>query len=393
MEQTLNSENGFSLLGISEELIEKLKNENILTPTAVQRKIIPEVFENKSFLFQSETGTGKTFAFLLPIVQRIDFTEKNPTVIIASPTHELCSQIKNQLLKICNVKQCKAVLCFGGTPLKRQIENLKEKPQIVIGSCSRIKELIFLKKLKTTSVKTIVFDEVDRLLCPELRDETLELFKLLNKDVQVIGCSATVTPNTKKILESSLCKMRENYILDFHELPQEDILRKRITHWAIFAQKRDKIDTLRSFLNAEKCKKVLVFTSKLDQVENIYQKLEFKKIKCAALHAKTDKIQRKAVLDRFRSGKEKILITSDLAARGLDFTEVTHVIQMDLPSNDDFFIHRSGRTGRANKNGINVVIGDEFEMHKFSKLEKKLGIIVYPKILKCGKLCSPQDLS
>ena len=172
-------------------------------------------------------------------------------------------------------------------------------------------------------------------------------------------------------------------------MPPEDVLRKRITHWAIYAENRDKIDTLRKFLAAENPTKALIFTSRADQVENIYNKLTYKKVVCAALHAKTDKQKRKAAIDRFRSGKEKILITSDLAARGLDIPEISHIIQMDFPQDEDFFIHRSGRTARAEKTGINVVIGDEWEMRHFAQLEKKLGITVYPKEVRDGKVTSP----
>ena len=375
-------------LGITEELNAKLQENNLVTPTAVQSKVIPEILQNKSLLFQSETGTGKTLAFLLPILQNIKEEEKSVQAIILSPTHELSSQIKSEIQKISNYK---TMLCIGGTPLKRQIETLKEKPKVIIGSPVRIKELIFLKKIKTNSVRTIVFDEIDRLIEPEIRDDTVDLLKLLNSDVQLIGCSATVKPNVKKIFETALSSMRENSQIDYIELPLEDILQKRITHWAIYAEQRNKIDTLRSLINAIKPEKLLIFTAKTDQVANITQKLQFKKIDCVGLHSKTDKIQRKTIIDRFKSGKTKILITSDLAARGLDIQGVTHIVQMDLPSNDDFFIHRAGRTGRAGNTGINIVIGDGYEMKKYSNLEKKLKLVVYPKVLHSGKVVNPMD--
>ena len=375
-------------LGITEELNAKLQENNLVTPTAVQSKVIPEILQNKSLLFQSETGTGKTLAFLLPILQNIKEDEKSVQTIILSPTHELSSQIKSEIQKISNFK---TMLCIGGTPLKRQIETLKEKPKVIIGSPVRIKELIFLKKIKTQSVKTIVFDEIDRLIEPEIRDDTVDLLKLLNSDVQLIGCSATVKPNVKKIFETALSSMRENSQIEYIELPLEDILQKRITHWAIYAEQRNKIDTLRSLINAIKPEKLLIFTAKTDQVANITQKLQFKKIDCVGLHSKTDKIQRKTIIDRFKSGKTKILITSDLAARGLDIQGVTHIVQMDLPSNDDFFIHRAGRTGRAGNTGINIVIGDGYEMKKYSNLEKKLKLVVYPKVLHSGKVANPMD--
>ena len=377
-------------LGICEQLNQKLLENNLTNPTAVQKQVIPELLQKKSVLFQSETGTGKTFAFLLPILQNLNEQDKSAEVIILSPTHELSSQIKSEIKKISDVK---TILCIGGTPLKRQIENLKDKPKIIIGSAVRIKELIFLKKIKTQNINTIVFDEIDRLVEPEIRDDTIDLLKLLNTDIQVIGCSATIKPSLKKIFENALSTMRENFNIDFIELPLEDILRKKITHWAIFAEQRNKIDTLRSLISAIKPEKLLIFTAKTDQVANITQKLQYKNIECVGLHSKTDKVQRKSIIDRFKSGKTKILITSDLAARGLDIQGISHIVQMDLPSNDDFFIHRAGRTGRAGKDGINIVIGDSYEMKKYANLEKKLKIIVYPKALHSGKVVNPMELS
>ncbi|MDD7416166.1 MAG: DEAD/DEAH box helicase, partial [Spirochaetales bacterium] len=248
--------------------------------------------------------------------------------------------------------------------------------------------LIFLKKLKLNDSKFLVYDEIDRLSQAEERDFSTDLISLMPKDIQFIGCSATVTENAKKVFENALKNLKEDFQIDLITLPKENVLQEKITHWAIFAEQRDKIPTLKSIILAENPEKVLVFTGKLDQVENITQKLKYKKIECEGLHAKTDKVERKSIIDRFRSGKIKILVTSDLSARGLDFPNVTHVIQMDLPSNDDFFIHRAGRTGRANQSGINIVIGDAYEMRKYSRLEKKLKIKVYPKILRGGKIYS-----
>ena len=224
-----------------------------------------------------------------------------------------------------------------------------------------------------------VFDETDRLVKKESIEDTSAFRNLLPGGTQIIACTATISKQTKIFFADA-----KNVVMS-----AEDVLRKRITHWAIYAESRDKIDTLRKLLAAENPTKALIFTSRADQVENIYNKLTYKKVQCTALHAKTDKQKRKAAIDRFRSGKEKILITSDLAARGLDIPEISHIIQMDFPQDEDFFIHRSGRTARAGKTGINVVIGDEWEMRHFAQLEKKLGITVYPKEIRNGKVVQP----
>lgn len=364
-------------LQFSDEIQEKLKSLNITTPTSVQQNVIPTILENKNVIFQSETGTGKTFTYLLPIIKRIHETSTNEGIkaIICAPTFELASQIKQAAMSVASLK---TALFIGGAPIKRQIESLKEKPQIIVGTTARLLELIKLKKIKTNNLFTIVFDESDRLIKKETIEDVYDLLKVIPQTTQIIACSATIDEKTKKVFTGEVILM-----------PQEDVLKKNITHWAIYAEQRNKIDTLRKVILAEKPEKALIFTSRADQVENIYSKLTYKNIDCVALHAKADKQKRKSAIDKFKSGKIKYLITSDLAARGLDIPGISHVIQMDLPSDNDFFVHRAGRTARAGKKGINLVIGDEYEMNKYALLEKKLGIIVYPKEIYNGKITEP----
>ncbi|MCK9169364.1 MAG: DEAD/DEAH box helicase [Treponema sp.] len=367
---------------LSHVLQDRLSALSITTPTPVQSKIIPELIKGKSILFQSETGTGKTFAYLLPFIQKLEAEENKEQAVrllICTPTLELASQIRDAAKTVTFLK---TALFLGGAPIKRQTDLLKEKPDIVIGNPARLLELIRLKKLRLNGLEGVVFDEVDRLVKRESKTDTEALLKMFPEHIQTAGCSATITNAVRQFFSG----------IDSVVMPPEDVLRKRITHWALYAEQRDKIDLLRSLLAVLNPEKVLIFTSRSDQVENIVSKLMYKKIDCAGLHAKEDKSKRKASIDRFRSGKCPILVTSDLAARGLDIQGITHVIQMDLPDDDDFFIHRAGRTARAGKTGINIVIGDEYEMHRYSTLEKKLKIIVYPKILYKGKVTAPENM-
>ena len=374
----MSDKNQNCFTNLSTNIQEKLAAQGITEPTKVQNEVIPVIQEGKSLVFQSETGTGKTYAYLLPLVNRIEADEDTTKlrVIVCAPTFELASQINSAAKKITDRK---TALIIGGAPLKRQFETLKEKPQIIIGTAARLVELIRLKKIKVQDLFCTVFDECDRLLKKESFEDTNNLRNCVSKDCQVVGCSATINKPTRIFFADA-----QNIIM-----PEEFILSTRIEHWAIYAELREKIDFLRKFLAAENPSKALVFTSRSDQVENIYKKLTYKHIDCAALYAKADKQERKSAIDRFRSGKCKILITSDLGARGLDIPDITHIIQMDLPEDDDFFIHRAGRTARAGKTGINVVIGDEFELQRYASLEKKLGLTVYPKQIRNGKVLAP----
>lgn len=372
--------NAFDLL--FDKLKQSVHELGFSSPTPVQSEVIPKIIEGENVLFQSDTGTGKTFAYLFPLISKLDNLESNKSlnsnvkIIILAPTFELASQI-NTACK--SVSDMKTALLIGGVPIKRQIELLKEKPQIVIGTASRLVELIHLKKLKIENLLAVVFDETDRLLKKEAISDTSDFRNLLAPETQIIACSATLNKQTKIFFADS-----KNIIM-----PPENVLKEKITHWAIYAENRDKIDTLRKFLAAQKPEKALIFTSRADQVENIFNKLTYKKVECTCLHAKTDKQQRKNAIDFFRRGKTPVLITSDLAARGLDIPDIQYIIQMDLPQDEDFFVHRCGRTARAGKTGINVVIGDEWEMHHYAKLEKKFGLTVYPKEIHNGKVIKP----
>lgn len=390
----MNKVESFAELNLSEKYIKNLESHNILSPSAVQAQAVPEILKGKSLLFQSETGTGKTLAYLLPLLERIE-KEENPRkevkIVILSPTAELASQIKTQVQLLTDSK---TALLTGGAPIKRQIELLKEKPLIVIGGPARLLELFHLKKLKLDGAEALVLDEADRLISREIKEETIALITALKKDIQLIAASATITSSTQKVLQETRVKQNGTTESDLETLflPPEDVLRKRITHYALFAETRDKIDILRKLLAAEKPSKAIVFTSRADQVQNIVSKLRYKNVDCFGLTAKMDKTERKSTIDRFRSGKIKLLITSDLTSRGLDIPDITHIIQMDLPGDEDFFIHRAGRTARMGKTGVNVVIGDAYEMRKYASLEKKLGIVVYPRMLYKGQLTDPNKV-
>lgn len=366
---------------------------------------MPLVAQGKNVMFQSETGTGKTFAFLLPLVQAMseEPASKDVRLLIATPTYELASQIKVQVQLVTDLP---VALCIGGAPLSRQLELLKARPAIVVGGPARLLELIHLKKLKVASVRTLVLDEADRLLSPELRGETIGLLERLPSAVQLVGCSATVSDFTRSTLQMARTQSAPEEKpartdgrgavssgargIELVTMPPEDVLKKRIEHWAVFAERRDKIDTLRSFVAAVKPKKLLVFTARNDQLQNITSKLRYHNVECMALGSKTDKKERKTAIDRFRSGKLRVLVTTDLASRGLDIADITHVVQLDFPDSADFFIHRAGRTARAGKTGVNCVIGDAWELQRYAALEKRLGITVHPKALSHGQLVKPE---
>lgn len=383
---------------MEEIFISRLENIGIKIPTSVQESVIPVILRGEDSVFQSETGSGKTFAFLIPLLQRI---KENPSaevkIVIVAPTFELASQLKQAASSVTDLK---CALLIGGAPIKRQIETLKEKPAIVVGTPARLLELLRLKKLKISQASALVLDEADRLFSKEISDETVAFAESFGSDAQFVACSATISAKAEKEFSAILKNARGESAENFSTTKiKESVLRDRIEHWAFFCERREKIDFLRSLVFALKegrknaknggeriCPKILVFTSRADQVENIASKLKYKGVICALLHARTKNQERQTMLAHFKSGKTPILVTSDLSSRGLDIPDIEFVVQTDLPGDGDFFVHRAGRTARAGKRGVNIVIGDAYELRALSSLEKKLGIAIQPKELRGGKI-------
>ncbi|MCL2411761.1 MAG: DEAD/DEAH box helicase [Treponema sp.] len=412
----------FAELDVDPDFIKRLEERLITKPTDIQNKIVPLLDAGENAFFVSSTGTGKTFAYLLPILKQLKNEKASeklswPSFVIAAPTLELCTQIKNELDFLTNTEEkthdkttLKSSLIIGSISHDRQFENLKKtSPDIIVGNPSRLLALAKMGKLKFSHLKFFVLDEADRLVSDEMLDDTKELCKIIfrpnkaRQDYPVFaGCSATIN---KKSKEKLLGIIRHDTIR-FIESCENEILRNKIEHWAIFSEKRRKDQTLRSLLSALKADpayskkfgvKALVFTSKNDDALFVLSRLQHHKIPAEGLFGKVSKKatsgeNRKAALDSFREGKVNVLVSTDLAARGLDIPGITHVIALDVPSDSEVYIHRCGRTGRAGKRGVMVTIGDETQMRLLAALEKKLKIIVYPKELYYGKVCSPGDV-
>ncbi len=379
----------FNELGIAAPFIEKLAEKSIREATDIQIAVIPRILANQNILFRSATGTGKTFAYLLPLLQRLlEAAERlrGPTVLVCAPTYELCAQIKKEADYLLAASPLTAILLTGSANISRQIDTIKkEKPVIVVGNPGRLAQLARMGKLKLQGIRYLVLDEADRLVADELFDESAEFFRQVPEDRQTIACSATFTPRSRDRLLPFMgsAPFRE-------EQDDNTVLKEKIEHWAIFSESRRKISSLRSLIVAADPAKTLVFIDRGGQVGNIVGQLQHHKLPAAGLFADMKKQDRKKAIDDFRAGRARILVTSDLAARGLDVPDITHVVALDVPQTADAYAHRAGRTARAGRHGIMATIGDDIELPRLAMLEKKLGIIVYPKELFRGMVRAPE---
>jgi superfamily II DNA/RNA helicase len=386
--------NSFSALGTASFFVGRLAERGIGAPTEIQRLVIPPILAGESVLFSSATGTGKTFAYLIPLFQSLAVSAGSwPRLLICAPTYELCSQIKGEadfLLRdfpADGAAPLKTGLVIGASAMSRQIDALKkDRPQVIIGNPGRLLQLARMGKLKLRAVEALVLDEGDRLTADELFDGTGELVSLAAARRRTIACSATLSPASRQRL-IPLAGGAPRIIA----AGNQEVLRGAIEHWAFFSEERRKISLLRSFLTAASPEKALVFTARPWQVENIVSQLRYCRLAADALHGDKDKKARKQALEDFRRGRTRVLVSSDLAARGLDIPGVTHIIALDVPETGDPYIHRAGRTGRAGNRGFMVTIGDEEELTRLARLEKKLGILIRPKELYKGKVTAPPE--
>jgi len=389
--------NDFCTLGVEPAFAERLARRSITQPTAVQRLAIKPLLEGHSVIFRSATGTGKTLAYLLPALQRAlagltdDPPRPGPSLLVCAPTFELCSQIKREADLLLDGKHGVALL-VGSADLGRQIDSLKkDRPLAAVGNPGRLLLLAKMGKLKFHGLRFLVLDEADRLCAKECLEEMGELAQIIvgrarGRELQltVAACSATVSARTKETLHPLLDGAQ------LLEMDDHDVLRERIEHWAIFSESRRKTQTLASFFTAARPKKALVFTGRSYDAGKLVAALRQRRIAAEGLYGGMGKNERKTAIDRFRQGKAAVLVSSDLAARGLDIPGISHVIALETSENKETYIHRAGRTGRAGKTGIMVSIGDEVEMRRLAALEKKLGIAVHPKELYNGRVCKPE---
>ncbi|MDD5772926.1 MAG: DEAD/DEAH box helicase [bacterium] len=372
----------FEDLGLDPCLVKALEIEKIIIPTDIQSRVIPEIILNKDVIMRSETGTGKTLAYLLPLFEKIKNTSKEMKAVILAPTHELVIQIQRQMEKLSQNSgfSIRSTPIIGGTNITRQIDKLKGKPQIIVGSPGRILELIQKNKIKAQTIQMIILDEADRLLDMHNVEPVLKIIKSLQKERQLIIASATLPQKT--------IDMAKSFMADPVLLTSEggESIPESISHCCLITEQRDKIELLTKLIKNLDPVKALVFLNNVDQIDNLTGKLQFHGIKIESLHGTDYKMDRKRVMDDYRTGRLRILIASDIAARGLQMDGITYIFNIDIPEGSKDYLHRAGRTGRNGLKGIVVSLATVYEMPLLRKIEKELKIKIENKILFKGKI-------
>jgi superfamily II DNA/RNA helicase len=359
-----------------------LQKENITIPTEVQRSVIPEALKNRDLVVQSETGTGKTLAYLLPLFTKIDTSKREMQAIILAPTHELAMQILRQIERLAMNSEIKAssMVAIGNVNITRQIEKLREKPHIIVGSPGRVLELIKKRKISAHTVKTIIIDEADRLT-DEFNIITLkEIIKSTLKERQLMMFSATITKLTearaKEIMKEPLF-IREKGVATIPSL---------IEHIYFLTEERDKMEVLWKVIGILKPGKAIVFIGDREETDVCVNRLAYHGLKVGGIHGHIEKMDRKRAMEDFRSGKIQLLVASDIAARGLDIDGVTYIFNLNIPEHSKDYLHRVGRTGRKGNQGLAVSIVTERELQFIHEYEKDLKIRIKAKDMYRGSI-------
>lgn len=373
--------NGFTDFKLKESLVKGLAIDKITTPTDIQAQAIPMIMEGKDLIGEAVTGSGKTLAYLLPSFEHIDVTSKELHTLIIAPTHELVVQIHHVMKDLAKNSDhpVKSVAIMGNVNIKRQIESLKIKPHIIVGTPGRILELIKAKKIKAHLIKTIVIDEADKLLSDHNHQAIKDIIKTTLRDRQLLAFSASISDQS---LGRALALMKTPEVI---RLKKEKI-NSDIEHFYLTGSRRDKLNLLRKAIHATNPTRAIVFLNKNELIQDVKDRLLYHQVDAVAIFGNASKVDRKKALDAFKSGNAKILVASDLLARGMDLQGVTHVFNLDIPADLNEYIHRIGRTGRAGKKGTAISIVTPNEVQFIKTIEKINGINFIEKDLIKGKL-------
>lgn len=335
----------FSDFNVDDKLKEKITARGFTVPSPIQDQAVPYALDGRDIIGLANTGTGKTAAFLIPTINKIIKDKKHKAIII-TPTRELAIQIQKECLELTRGLGIFNVTCVGGAPIRFQIENLSRRHHIVIGTPGRLKDLLDRKKLSMSDIGTVVLDEADRMLDMGFIDDVRYFLKHIEGERQMLLFSATMAPAIEKLIHEFLNNPVKISVKsrDTSKNVDQDVIR--------VPDKTKKLDILAGLLKDTAFGKVLIFVETKRSVDQLHEELRARGFKSDSIHGDKRHRERQFALKGFSEGKTQVLIATDVAARGLDISGVTHVINYEIPQTYDTYVHRIGRTGRGTNKGI-----------------------------------------
>ena len=378
----------FSEINLNKNIQKSLKELNFEEATPVQEKAIPFLLEkNQDLISLAQTGTGKTAAFGLPLINKVDVKKKRPQSIILCPTRELCLQISKDLkLFASNSKDLRITPIYGGSDIRKQMRELKMGSHIVVGTPGRVLDLLKRKNLELNKIESVVLDEADEMLNMGFKEDIDSILEGTNSKKQILLFSATMPKEVLKISKNYMNKPKKIEV----DSTNEGV--KDLEHnYYLVMNLKDKYQVLRRICDMNPNVYGIVFCRTRRECKDISNKLVQDGYNADSLNGDLSQPQRDHVMNRFREKHIQLLVATDVAARGLDVNNLSHVINYNLPDENQTYIHRSGRTGRAGKKGISIIISSNRDRRKIKSLEKTINKDIIKKEIPKGKdICEAQ---
>ncbi|MCQ6268639.1 MULTISPECIES: DEAD/DEAH box helicase [unclassified Fictibacillus] len=352
---------------ISDEIKRALTVLKYETPTEVQTEVIPLALEKQDLVVKSQTGSGKTAAFGIPVCEMLEWEEKRPQALILTPTRELAVQVREDLTNIGRFKRIKAVAVYGKEPFAKQKEELKQKTHVVVGTPGRVMDHIERETLVLDQIKYLIIDEADEMLNMGFIDEVKKIIKQLPSNRVTMVFSATLPKDIE-----NLC---HQYMKDPAkiEIASAGMTTDTIKHSLINVQEEVKLALLKDVTVVENPDSCIIFCNTKEHVDTVFAELEASQYSVEKLHGGLEQEDRFAVMDGFKIGNFRYLVATDVAARGIDIDNVTLVINYDVPMEKESYVHRTGRTGRAGKKGRAITFALPYEGKYLRAIERYIG--------------------
>jgi ATP-dependent RNA helicase DeaD len=361
------SNNSFTEYNLSDEISRALDLLKYKTPTEVQIEVIPVAMEKKDLVVKSQTGSGKTAAFGIPICEMMDWEEKKPQTLILTPTRELAVQVREDIKNIGRFKRIKSMAVYGKEPFSKQREELKQKTHVVVGTPGRVMDHIERGTLALDQIKFLIIDEADEMLNMGFINDVEKIINELPTNRVTMVFSATLPKDVEKLCHKYM-KDPTNI-----EIATTGITTDTIEHRLIEVKEDEKISIIKDVILVENPDSCLIFCRTKEHVDKVYHALEAADYSCERLHGGLEQEDRFAVMDGFKTGNFRYLVATDVAARGIDIDNVTLVINYDVPMEKESYVHRTGRTGRAGKKGKAIMFVIPYETKFLKSIERYIG--------------------
>jgi ATP-dependent RNA helicase DeaD len=361
---------GFSELGLSSSVLAATEALGYIEPTPIQALAIPLVSRGRDVIGQAQTGSGKTAAFGLPAIDYVDPNGKDVQAIILVPTRELAIQVAQAMRTFGESSGIRVVAVFGGQPIREQTEQLRSSPHIAVGTPGRVMDLIRRGWLPLHDARYVVLDEADEMLSLGFLEDVEWILKQAPAGRQTLLFSATMPPPIRRLAERFL------HSPELLKVESATLTVDRIRQTVITVEPREKLDALIALIRAEEPKAAIIFRRRKVGVDELADALRARGVEVSSLHGGMTQGQRDSVMLRFRSGRARLLVATNVAARGLDISHLSHVISYDLPDDPEEYTHRIGRTGRVDRTGIAITFASHKDAARVAEIERVTGAVI-----------------